>query len=100
MPLAPAPALAVTDAERRDLSALTCTRSAPQGIALRARIILGAADGIANHILARQLSTSLPTVLLWRRRFQEQGFIGILQDRPPIGKAQGDYVGRGSGADR
>jgi hypothetical protein len=25
---------------------------------------------MANHVLARQLSTSLPTVLLWPRRFQ------------------------------
>src|SRR5262245_57795240 len=86
MPLAPAPCLAVTDTERQDLSTLTSTRSVPQGIALRAKIILGAADGIANHVLARQLATSLPTVLLWRRRFQEQGLIGILEDRPRSGR--------------
>ena len=80
MPLAPAPPLAVTDTERRELSQLTSARNAPQGIALRARIILGAADGVANNVLARELSTSLPTVL-WRRRFQEQGLMGILEDR-------------------
>lgn len=86
MPLAPAPPLPVTDTERRELSQLTSARSAPQGIALRARIILGAADGVANNFLARELSTSLPTVLLWRRRFQEQGLIGILEDRPRSGR--------------
>ena len=86
MPLAPAPALAVTDAERRELMQLTTVRSAPQGIALRARIVLGAADGVANNALARQLSTTLPTVLLWRRRFQEEGLIGILEDRPRSGR--------------
>jgi len=84
--MAPAPALAVTDAERRELAALTSARSAPQGVALRARIVLGAADGVANNVLARQLSTSLPTVLLWRRRFQERGLIGILEDRPRSGR--------------
>lgn len=42
-----APALAVTNAERRELAALSA-RSAPQGVALRARIVLGAADGVAN----------------------------------------------------
>ena len=84
--MAPAPALAVTNAERRELSALTSARSAPQGVALRARIVLGAADGVANNVLARQLSTSLPTVLLWRRRFQERGLIGILEDRPRSGR--------------
>src|SRR5262245_1172075 len=35
---------------------------------------------------ARQLSTSLPTVLLSRRRFQEQGLIGILEDQPRSGR--------------
>jgi len=83
--MAPAPALAVTNAERRELAALSA-RSAPQGVALRARIVLGAADGVANNVLARQLSTSLPTVLLWRRRFQERGLIGILEDRPRSGR--------------
>jgi hypothetical protein len=36
---------------------------------------------VGNKVLARQLATSLPTVLLWRRRFQEDGLIGILEDR-------------------
>src|SRR5215217_5140556 len=86
MPLAPAPALAVSDGERRELTQLTSSRNAPQGIALRAKVVLGAADGVANKILARQLSTSVPTVLLWRRRFQEVGLIGILEDLPRSGR--------------
>ena len=53
---------------------------------MRARIVLGAAAGVANKVLARQLSTSLPTVLLWRRRFEEEGLIGILEDRPRSGR--------------
>ena len=82
MPLAPAAALAVSDGERRQLTQLTSARNAPQGIVLRARIVLGAANGVGNKVLARQLSTSLPTVLLWRRRFQEDGLIAsILQTR-------------------
>jgi transposase len=60
--------------------------STPQSIALRCRVVLGAAQGIANHELARRLSTSLPTVLLWRRRFQQQGLLGILQDQPRSGR--------------
>jgi transposase len=86
MPFAPASALDVSDADRRELSVLTGSRAAPQGIAIRARIVLGAADGVANKVLARQLSTSLPTVLLWRRRFEEEGLIGILEDRPRSGR--------------
>ena|SRR6185437_13320217 len=86
MPFAPASALDVSDADWRELSVLSSARAAPQGIAMRARIVLGAAAGVANKVLARQLSTSLPTVLLWRRRFIEEGLIGILGDRPRSGR--------------
>ncbi len=86
MPFAPASALEVSEADRRELSMLGSSRAAPQGIAMRARIVLGAAAGVANKALARQLSTSLPTVLLWRRRFEEEGLIGILEDRPRPGR--------------
>lgn len=61
-------------------------RSVPQSVALRARIILGAAEGIANKVLARQLGTSLPTVLLWRGRYLREGLPGILEDRPRSGR--------------
>jgi transposase len=49
-------------------------------------IILGAAEGVANHVLARNLSTSLPTVLLWRKRYESEGMEGILEDRPRSGR--------------
>jgi transposase len=41
----------------------------PRKLVLRARIVLGAADGLSNSELARQLETSRPTVIHWRRRF-------------------------------
>lgn len=86
MPRAPASALVVTAQQRRELTQFTGLRSVPQGVALRVRIVLGAADGIGNKVLARQLTTSLPTVLLWRRRFQAEGLPGILEDRPRSGR--------------
>jgi transposase len=86
MPRAPAAALAVTDEERRELLQLVGLRSVPQSVALRARIVLGAADGVGNKVLARQLTTSLPTVLLWRGRFRAEGLLGILEDRPRSGR--------------
>ena len=64
-------------------------RSAPQSVALRARIVLGASDGIGNKVLARQLATSLPTVLLWRGRYEAEGLAGILEDRPRSGRPKG-----------
>ncbi len=86
MPRAPAAALVVTAEERGELVQFTALRSVPQSVALRARIVLGAADGIGNKVLARRLATSLPTVLLWRGRFQAEGLPGILEDRPRSGR--------------
>jgi transposase len=86
MPCAPAPALGISDEDRQELLQVVGLRSVPQNVALRARIVLGAADGVGNKVLARQLNTSLPTVLLWRGRYQEEGLAGILEDRPRSGR--------------
>lgn len=86
MPLPPAPKLALSDSERRQLLNISRHRSTPRGVALRVSIILGAAGGVANHVLARNLSTSLPTVLLWRKRYESEGMEGILEDRPRSGR--------------
>jgi len=86
MPLPPAVGLVLSDAQRRQLVALGRHRSSPRGIVLRIDIVLGAAQGLANRVLARKLSTSVLTVLLWRKRFESDGIAGILQDRPRSGR--------------
>ena len=86
MPLPPAPGLVVTNSERKQLLALSRHRSTPRGILLRVNIVLGAAEGVANHVLARNLSTSVPTVLLWRRRYESGGLPGMLEDRQRSGR--------------
>jgi transposase len=86
MPVPPAPKLLISDFERKQLLAISRHRATPNGVALRVNIVLGAAKGIANHVLARQLSTSLPTVLLWRRRYEAEGLAGVLDDRPRSGR--------------
>src|SRR5579863_5618181 len=86
MPLPPATRLVLSDAERKQLVALGRQRSSPRGIVLRINIVLGAAEGMANRVLARKFSTSVPTVLLWRKRFESDGIAGILEDRPRSGR--------------
>ena len=78
--------LALSEAERKELVALGRQRSSPRGIVLRINIVLGAAEGLANRVVARKLSTSVPTVLLWRRRFEAEGIAGLLEDRPRSGR--------------
>lgn len=79
----------MSEAERNQLKAIRRRRSTPRGIVLRINIVLGAADGIANRVLARRLSTSVPTVLLWRKRYASEGLSGILEDRPRTGRPKG-----------
>lgn len=56
--------------------------STPQKIALRAHICLLAHDGLSNNRIARTLSTSRPTVILWRHHFMKAGVAG-LEHEPP-----------------
>jgi len=86
MPLPAASKLVLTDPERRELQAISRHRNTPKGIVLRVNIVLGAAEGLANHVLARNLSTSLPTVLLWRRRYESDGLAAVLEDRQRSGR--------------
>ena len=64
--------LAVTPEARQELERIVRSGKTEQRISLRARIILGAADGKSNNLLATELKTSRPTVLDWRRRFAER----------------------------
>lgn len=72
--------------DRVQLEALVAAGKTPQKVALRARIVLGAAAGHANNALARELGTSRPTVLLWRQRYTTQGLGGLFKDAPRPGR--------------
>ena len=54
-------------------------------MALRARIVLAAADGEANERIAARVGASKVTVLHWRRRYLERGLAG-LADQPRSGR--------------
>lgn len=55
------------------------------GLAQRARIVLLAADGVANTAIAQQVGVSRPTVIGWRERYQSGGIDG-LDDEPRPGR--------------
>lgn len=86
MPLPAAASLSLNEADRKQLRAISRHRSTPRGIVQRIHIVLGAAEGLANRVLARELCTSVPTVLLWRKRYESGGLQGILEDRPRSGR--------------
>jgi transposase len=67
----------LTEEEEHDLRLVLRTPSAPQEQAMRARIVLRAAEGASNTEIAREVGVSLPTVGLWRRKFSERRMDGL-----------------------
>lgn len=63
-------AITLSDAEQQELEQLARRHSTPQQLALRARIVLAAADGANNYQIVRQLAVSLGTVRRWRARWR------------------------------
>jgi transposase len=59
----------LSDAERRALEELVRRHRTAQQVALRARIVLTAAEGYNNAQIGRQLGVSLDMVRLWRERW-------------------------------
>ena len=77
--------LVLREGDRSWLEALTRSSSVRAGLALRARIVLLAADGLPNAEIARRTGTSRPTVVGWRARYDEGG-IAALEDQPRSGR--------------
>ena len=72
--------LALTSAEREALERFVRRRKTSQQLALRSRIILRCAEGLANREIARQLKVHEATVCKWRGRFPKKRLDGLLDD--------------------
>ena len=66
------PQLALDDREQETLEQWVRRPNSAQALALRTRIILSCADGLANTVVAAQLGVCKPTVGKWRPRFLAQ----------------------------
>jgi DDE superfamily endonuclease/Helix-turn-helix domain len=78
-------AVTLTASQRRFLKRLVRRPTAQQRQVTRARIVLGAAAGLANAHIARKLGIAPNTVGKWRKRFAQEGFDG-LADRKRSGR--------------
>jgi transposase len=81
----PVEPLPMSKEQKSQLQAWVRAPSTPQKVALRSRICLLAHEGQSNCRIAKQLRTSRPTVILWRKRFQAAGVAGLAHEpgRPP-----------------
>lgn len=78
-----APPVVLTSDEREQLESLAASRSLPHGLVTRVRIVLMAADGKTNIVIAEILGTTRETVGKWRKRFVLQGLEGLHDELRP-----------------
>jgi transposase len=75
-------ALAVDDAQRRELEGLVRAGTTPQRIARKCRVILLASEGVSNHAIAQQIGLTRPTILAVRAAFALRGMAAVQAPHP------------------
>jgi transposase len=66
-----------SEVEREKLQQWTVAHGTPQQVALRCRIVLAAAAGDSDVAIAERLAVNRNTVILWRKRFADEGLDGL-----------------------
>jgi hypothetical protein len=94
-------AIAITEAERRELVRRAGQYTRPYREVIRAKIVLLAADGMGDQEIAERLDCTDRTASKWRRRFVAEGLAG-LDERPRPGRPRSfsprrDRRGQGAG---
>jgi len=79
-PLTP---LTLSPQQHDQLASIARSRSMPHALVKRAKIILFAAKGLNNASISEKLGLSRPTVGQWRRRYLEQGIMGLHDELKP-----------------
>ena len=79
----PLTAVLLTPEERTTLESWARRRTTAQAVALRARIVLHAADGDSNTTIARREHVTNATVGKWRGRFLRKRLEGLLDEPRP-----------------
>lgn len=81
----------LTEAERAELEARARRRKIARADAMRAGIVLCAAEGMTNLAIAERLGVTRLTVSTWRRRFAEKRLDGLADEpRPGAPRKIGD----------
>ncbi|MEO8036365.1 MAG: helix-turn-helix domain-containing protein [Acidobacteriota bacterium] len=77
--------IVLSSGERTRLEAVAHRYTSPYRDVVRARIILYAADGLSNDVIATRLDTPRQVVSKWRQRFFRQRLAG-LEEQPRRGR--------------
>ena len=71
--------------DRAVLEERASSRSVAHAVVVRARIVLLAADGLQNVVIAERVGVCVDVASRWRKRFCQEGFDGLV-DRPRSGR--------------
>jgi len=83
MPAPKAVRIELSDRERAELEARLRRRKVARGDALRAEIVLLAAEGLSNLAITERLGVARMTVATWRGRFAERRLDGLADEPRP-----------------
>jgi transposase len=72
--------------DRDRLEQLVRTRTTPQRVVERARIVLASSDGLSGNAICETVGVSRPTVTMWLDRYETDGVEALLGDRPRSGR--------------
>ncbi|MGI8678012.1 MAG: IS630 family transposase [Jatrophihabitans sp.] len=84
--MTPAAALLISDGQREALEVIAKSQTAPYRQVQRARVVLLAAEGIANVRIAGQVGVTGTTVRAWRSRFEQEGLAKLGKVRAGRGR--------------
>lgn len=74
--------ISLTPSQRGELQAHLRRRNLPSSVALRMRIVLLLDEGASYSEIAEKLETTAPTISLWKRRYGEEGLLGLATFHP------------------
>src|SRR5579862_3215353 len=75
--------LVLSGEERAELRSLGASRSLPNALVARAKVVLWSADGLSNSEIAGRLNWTKATVGKWRQRFIERRLSGLYDELRP-----------------
>ena len=78
--------MTLKESEEQQLRQWVSAFGTPQQVCLRSRIVLAAASGQSDSAIVRELGVNRNTVILWRRRFQQEGLDGLWEIAPGRGR--------------
>ena len=76
----------LSEAERQQIQQWIAAHGTPQQVALRCRIVLAATAGESDVAIAKRLAVNRNTVILWRKRFADEGLDGLWDIAPGRGR--------------